>query len=448
MKFKKEEKQFIKILIKEKNILQKEYSKLEFMHNILENRKKDIEGFNNEKYIKLLKKKLLGRKSLIKLHSKQHDQFSNMFLMLHHLFIYNHCSQDKFMNKLGNLRESLVKKLKSLEKELTDYTDKDLLFSLEEEDRIDWISLENKITNSMINIVQMQKLLQEIINYYNQSEELEIFVPDKEPLKDGVYLTINDGPTDNFIQIIDILEKNNVKGVFFFNGANLANILREYSFKENLTIILNSFKMLSTQTKKFDNKYIEILRNYIMDEEFLQTILKELKKGLTIEKIINYSIYFDKIKEFAQKRFLKDKKILDTIIKSIKEEKIIIGNHAYRHISFSELIKNEAILEFVETDRLIEKIYEMANVTRDVKLFRYPYGHLPKRKDRKEINLKIKEFGYTIIHHTLILNQKNYKKKLKKVKKGELVLMHEEDFKILPTVINILKDHNLKLLNG
>ena len=54
----------------------------------------------------------------------------------------------------------------------------------------------------------------------------------------------------------------------------------------------------------------------------------------------------------------------------------VLGNHSYSHPRFSELSLNECFQEIKQTDEIIDKIYQDADVTRPAKLFRFPYGDI------------------------------------------------------------------------
>lgn len=52
----------------------------------------------------------------------------------------------------------------------------------------------------------------------------------------------------------------------------------------------------------------------------------------------------------------------------------IIGNHSYSHPSFSDLTLEQCYEEIEKTDKIIENIYQKAEVKRPGKFFRFPYG--------------------------------------------------------------------------
>jgi len=52
----------------------------------------------------------------------------------------------------------------------------------------------------------------------------------------------------------------------------------------------------------------------------------------------------------------------------------IIGNHAYNHLHFSDLTLEQCFEEIQKTDRIIDEIYQKADVKRPAKFFRFPFG--------------------------------------------------------------------------
>jgi len=52
----------------------------------------------------------------------------------------------------------------------------------------------------------------------------------------------------------------------------------------------------------------------------------------------------------------------------------IIGNHAYRHVYFSDLPLKQCFEQIRKADRIIDEIYKKASVKRPAKFFRFPFG--------------------------------------------------------------------------
>ncbi|MBO4636154.1 MAG: polysaccharide deacetylase family protein [Clostridiales bacterium] len=52
---------------------------------------------------------------------------------------------------------------------------------------------------------------------------------------------------------------------------------------------------------------------------------------------------------------------------------LIIGNHTYSHVNLAEVSFEEGIEEIEKCERILDDIYKRAGVTREHKLFRFPY---------------------------------------------------------------------------
>lgn len=65
-------------------------------------------------------------------------------------------------------------------------------------------------------------------------------------------------------------------------------------------------------------------------------------------------------------------KRIDLVIDAIRKG-FIIGNHSYNHPNFSEISINEAQAQIIKTDEIIDNIYKQAEISRPIKLFRFPF---------------------------------------------------------------------------
>lgn len=81
----------------------------------------------------------------------------------------------------------------------------------------------------------------------------------------------------------------------------------------------------------------------------------------------------------------------------------LIGNHSYTHPHFSELSFDQCRKEIVETDRLIEKLYESCGISEYPRLFRFPF--LDKGGDRKE---SIQELLHTLSYRNIDIINYNW----------------------------------------
>ncbi len=109
---------------------------------------------------------------------------------------------------------------------------------------------------------------------------------------------------------------------------------------------------------------------------------------------------------FSEGRFMEIRP--DELVYTIQKGHIV-GNHAFSHSHFSELTLEQCRNEIIETDRMIEQLYEKAGVKRPIKLFRFPYGdegvtrgfyefgYSDEEKERvSQIQSILKELGYVI----------------------------------------------------
>lgn len=75
----------------------------------------------------------------------------------------------------------------------------------------------------------------------------------------------------------------------------------------------------------------------------------------------------------------------------IIEDGHIVGNHSYSHPNFFKIGLAECIEEIDKTERIINNLYAKANVKRQKKVFRYPYGE---RGHLEEITKHLKVLGF------------------------------------------------------
>jgi peptidoglycan/xylan/chitin deacetylase (PgdA/CDA1 family) len=83
----------------------------------------------------------------------------------------------------------------------------------------------------------------------------------------------------------------------------------------------------------------------------------------------------------------------------------LIGNHAYSHKSFFFLKFPKAKQEILKTDKLIEELYTEAEISRPLKIFRFPHyreGGLNKYRLQKFL----RDLGYTNPYYTKNIFQK------------------------------------------
>lgn len=65
---------------------------------------------------------------------------------------------------------------------------------------------------------------------------------------------------------------------------------------------------------------------------------------------------------------------------------MVIGNHSYSHLPFSELTPEEGILEIEKCEAILDNLYNDSGIKREYRLFRFPYDD--KGKDNKDFYQK------------------------------------------------------------
>ncbi|MBU3905257.1 MAG: polysaccharide deacetylase family protein [Nanoarchaeota archaeon] len=102
---------------------------------------------------------------------------------------------------------------------------------------------------------------------------------------------------------------------------------------------------------------------------------------------------------FCRGELLSNKANQEAVIYAIRKGHII-GNHAFDHPHFSKLSLEECFEQIKKTDELIDSIYEMSEIKRPIKVFRFPYldkgaGSVVEQgwpEDRKEHIQAIQDF--------------------------------------------------------
>ena len=134
-----------------------------------------------------------------------------------------------------------------------------------------------------------------------------------------------------------------------------------------------------------------------MDSKVILTI-DDIPQGITV-KMIDYLAE----KNIPSVMFAVGENIekdMDTVVYAIKKG-IIIGNHSYSHPAFSSLSFEECKTEIEKTEVLLEKAYFLAGVSREVKVFRFPY--IDKGSDKKEkLQDYLREHGFMKIDDTAV----------------------------------------------
>lgn len=97
---------------------------------------------------------------------------------------------------------------------------------------------------------------------------------------------------------------------------------------------------------------------------------------------------------------------LESSIYTVKNRGIL-GNHSFSHPRFSKISLDQCFEEINKTDKIIDRIYEQAEVQRPIKVFRFPYGDrgvgsrfydfnysVDEENRIKDIQIMLKELGY------------------------------------------------------
>ncbi|OOM77578.1 peptidoglycan-N-acetylmuramic acid deacetylase PdaA precursor [Clostridium puniceum] len=126
-------------------------------------------------------------------------------------------------------------------------------------------------------------------------------------------------------------------------------------------------------------------------------------------------------------------------LKSIKEGGHEIGNHSYKHPSFTKIGSDKIREEIEKTNEIIEKY-----TGEKPKLFRFPSGDY-----NKEAFVKVRNLGYMTIQWDVdsvdwkeISPEREYNRVMKNVKPGSIILFHNAKYtpNNLDRIIKELKD--------
>lgn len=198
----------------------------------------------------------------------------------------------------------------------------------------------------------------------------------KKNLKNNFIYTFDDGLKSQYFIAKQVLEKYNLKGIFFINTFHLQNKYNyneiskffikihykniEDYFKDFLKILKNSFQFKISQIKKIKKKF-----PYYRIEEIKLRILRSENFGL-----YNYIL----IKMMKNKKF-NYKKVHNSIYMNKKEildlsKKHIIGLHTHSHLfNFDKLSKKKQHNEIITNKIILEKI-----IKKKIIHFSYPIG--------------------------------------------------------------------------
>lgn len=198
----------------------------------------------------------------------------------------------------------------------------------------------------------------------------------KKNIKRDFIYTFDDGLKSQYFIAKPILEKYNLRGIFFINTFHLLNkynyneiskffIAANYKsfgdyFKDFLKILKGSFKFRISQINKIKKKF-----PYYTPEEIKIRVLR-LKNFKLYNKIL---IKMMKNKKFDYKKahkliYMNKKEIFDL------SKKHVIGLHTHSHLfNFDKLSKNKQKIEILTNKIILEKI-----IKKKIIYFSYPIG--------------------------------------------------------------------------
>jgi peptidoglycan/xylan/chitin deacetylase (PgdA/CDA1 family) len=135
------------------------------------------------------------------------------------------------------------------------------------------------------------------------------------------------------------------------------------------------------------------------------------------------------------------------ILKEIIKEGHLIGNHSYYHKnSFGFLSTSQVVEELENTQKIIEE-----KVNLNIRFFRPPFGVTNPNIAKAVKNLNLYTFGWSIRSLDTIAKdpEKVYDKIVSKIKKGDVVLMHDSSelsAVVLEKLLLYLDKNNIKTI--
>ena len=198
--------------------------------------------------------------------------------------------------------------------------------------------------------------------------------------KKKIFLTFDDGLKCHFKNVIKILLKHNLNGIFYvpvldykekiiLDVHRIQILLSKYGSSKILKQIyaLNIDEYINkTNVKRFNQHFYKTQKNnnnYVTIKKILNFYLDEKKKNFFLSKLF-YSFFSRKLEKKIFSKFylsLKD-------IKIMKKSGMLIGGHAVTHTLMTKLNKADVRKEIQKSAKFIKKI------NKDELSFCYPYG--------------------------------------------------------------------------
>jgi len=133
------------------------------------------------------------------------------------------------------------------------------------------------------------------------------------------------------------------------------------------------------------------------------------------------------------------------LVQNILSEGHIIGNHSFSHIdSYGFLSFKKVLMDIEQGQEVFKKI---ANL--NLQFFRPPFGVTNPNISKAVNRLKLKTFGWQVRSFDTVAKDpdKVFKKISKKIRKGDIILLHdtsEISIEILEKLLQFLQNKNLK----
>ena len=135
------------------------------------------------------------------------------------------------------------------------------------------------------------------------------------------------------------------------------------------------------------------------------------------------------------------------ILKEIVNEGHLIGNHSYNHQnSFGFLSTRKVIAELEKTNEVIKNKVDL-----EVSFFRPPFGVTNPNIARAVKKLNLNTFGWSVRSYDTVAKnpEKVYQKIIAKIKKGDIILMHDSSelsIIVLEKVLTYFDKNNFKTI--
>jgi len=131
------------------------------------------------------------------------------------------------------------------------------------------------------------------------------------------------------------------------------------------------------------------------------------------------------------------------IFKAVLEEGHFIGNHSYSHTMTMGFLSTKKIIKEITTcDEICEKTVGISPKT-----YRPPFGVINPKIQRALMQTEHTVIGWNVRSYDAVLSSQDYilKRIIKKIKPGDVVLLHDNNLKtvyILEQLLIFLKDNN------